>query len=418
MLTISILLFLTGCSDSSRTLSQADPMILQADGSDDDNNANQPVIVPQQVLLAEAGANFILPSYSNLASVAKTFVDEDGALASYCSAGFQSTGEDQLLRSEWLKLVKAVQQTEMHAVGPVTKNGSALRNRITSYHAGPPSFCGIDEVAILHDDPGFDLGGRASNQKGLSALDYLLFNKDLKHSCPPQATLTQSWNQLSEEERFDSRCSAAKVLAEDLAAASDSVLRAWDAEGGNYIETFSAESTVGENFQSFTDALFFLEEGAKDAKLGNPLGIIDACSSVTCPDLIELPHSRTSMAAILENIKAFDMLFQMNDETGFDLLIQEEGFGDVTQRFITNISSAIDFAGSVETTLVDQVDSLEQNALTSDCSNAMANPDTPSDILPSCTLYGLVKRVVDDMKIDFITILNVNLPGGTRADND
>ena len=50
--------------------------------------------------------------------------------------------------------------------------------------------------------------------------------------------------------------------------------------------------------------------------------------------------------------------------------------------------------------------------------NAAANPDVASEVLPACTLYGLIKRVVDDMKIDFVTILNVNLPGGTRADND
>jgi hypothetical protein len=30
----------------------------------------------------------------------------------------------------------------------------------------------------------------------------------------------------------------------------------------------------------------------------------------------------------------------------------------------------------------------------------------------------MVKRIVDDLKIDFVTIVNVSIPGGSQADND
>jgi hypothetical protein len=53
-----------------------------------------------------------------------------------------------------------------------------------------------------------------------------------------------------------------------------------------------------------------------------------------------------------------------------------------------------------------------------ECTNAFANPDQPSTQFPTCTLYGMVKRIVDDLKIDFVTIVNVSIPGGSQSDND
>jgi hypothetical protein len=163
--------------------------------------------------------------------------------------------------------------------------------------------------------------------------------------------------------------------------------------------------------------MFFLEEGAKDAKLGNPLGIVAACSSTTCPNMIQFPHSKLSLAAVDANVISFQALFDVNDETGFDAIIAERGFEEVSQRFTENTQVARSYMETIETDLNGQVD-LVENGSETDCMNAAANPDVASEGLPACTLYGLIKRVVDDMKIDFVTILNVNLPGGTRADND
>ena len=98
-------------------------------------------------------------------------------------------------------------------------------------------------------------------------------------------------------------------------------------------------------------------------------------------------------------------------------MISERGFDDVSQRFLLSIESARAYIKTIETDLNLQVSLVEADS-SSECMNAAANPDVASELLPACTLYGLIKRVVDDMKIDFVAILNVNLPGGTRADND
>ena len=71
---------------------------------------------------------------------------------------------------------------------------------------------------------------------------------------------------------------------------------------------------------------------------------------------------------------------------------------------------------TIDTDLNRQVDLVESGS----------KPTVRTRRKPGCCLRGAarlhivraIKRVVDDMKIDFVTILNVNLPGGTRADND
>jgi hypothetical protein len=49
--------------------------------------------------------------------------------------------------------------------------------------------------------------------------------------------------------------------------------------------------------------------------------------------------------------------------------------------------------------------------------NAAAAPDVESDLV-GCRLVGLLKRVSDDLKIDFVTIVGVSIPDGVQSDND
>lgn len=418
ILLLSLNTLLVACSDSGGDLPVPDSSVLEpvSDSSGQQAEAEDSTPSEQKLLLAVA-EEIILPNYETLKEAAATFNAPNGPLETYCSLGSEALAGGSGFRDSFHQLVNAVEATEMHALGPAMANGAQLRNKISSYHAGPVSTCGIDEIAVLSENAGFDLSERPANQRGMGALDYLLFNKSLLHSCPPQASITSDWNELSESLRFEARCAAAKLLSADLANAASTIHDAWHPDEGDFSSEFTEEATVGQNLQSLTDAMFFLEEGAKDAKLGNPLGIVAACSSTTCPNMIQFPHSKLSLAAVNANVISFQALFDVNEETGFDAVIAERGFDDVSQRFTDNTQVARTYMETIETDLNIQVDLVESGSET-DCMNAAANPDVASEALPACTLYGLIKRVVDDMKIDFVTILNVNLPGGTRADND
>ena len=418
ILLLSLNTLLVACSDSGGDLPVPDASVLEpvSDSSGQQAEAEDSTPSEQKLLLAVA-EEIILPNYETLKEAAATFIAPNGPLETYCSLGSEALAGGSGFRDSFHQLVNAVEATEMHALGPAMANGAQLRNKISSYHAGPVSACGIDEIAVLSENAGFDLSERPANQRGMGALDYLLFNKSLLHSCPPQASITSDWNELSESLRFEARCAAAKLLSADLANAASTIHDAWHPDEGDFSSEFTEEATVGQNLQLLTDAMFFLEEGAKDAKLGNPLGIVAACSSTTCPNMIQFPHSKLSLAAVNANVISFQALFDVNEETGFDAVIAERGFDDVSQRFTDNTQVARMYMETIETDLNIQVDLVESGSET-DCMNAAANPDVASEALPACTLYGLIKRVVDDMKIDFVTILNVNLPGGTRADND
>ena len=418
ILFLSFSALLIGCSDSGGELPVPDSSVLdQASGSSGQQAEAEDSAPSEQKLLLAVAEEIILPNYLALEEAADNFIAPNGPLEAYCDLGPEALTGSSGFRDSFRELINTVEAAEMHALGPAMTNGAQLRNKISSYHDGPISNCGIDEIAVLSGTAGFDLSERPANQRGMGALDYLLFNKSLLHSCPPQASTTSDWNGLSESVRFEARCAAAKLLSADLANAASSLHDAWHPDEGGFIAEFTEEATVGQNFQSLTDAMFFLEEGAKDAKLGNPLGIVAACSSTTCPNMIQFPHSRLSLAAVDANVISFQALFDVNDDTGFDAIIAERGFDEVSQRFIENTQVARSYMETIDTDLTGQVDLVESGSET-DCMNAAANPDVASEVLPACTLYGLIKRVVDDMKIDFVTILNVNLPGGTRADND
>jgi hypothetical protein len=202
-----------------------------------------------------------------------------------------------------------------------------------------------------------------------------------------------------------------------MSAAVDAIANKWDPQGENFRAEFLSDDKLNESLQMVTDGMFYIEEGAKDAKLGNPLGIIVACSALTCPEQIESPFSTSSVQQIIDNLKAFEQIFVSNEQTGFDEHIISEGFPDVSERFIDNLTNTIAFAEAMAPTLKEQV-GLVQSEGDSECTNAFANPDQASARFPACTLYGMVKRIVDDLKIDFVTIVNVSIPGGSQADND
>jgi predicted lipoprotein len=361
----------------------------------------------------------VLPNYQDLEALTTQFSGSDGTLGAYCDAigTADESSQHAAARRDWLAISDKVQASELHVIGPAFENGGSLQFSLNSYMAGPLSTCGVDGIAAQVED-GINIDERSLNQRGIGALEYLLFNDNLDHSCPPQAAATAQWNTLDERTRASQRCQAAQLIAGDMSAAAATLVDKWAPTAQDYRAVFLSEERVGESLQETTDAMFYLEEGAKDAKLGNPLGIVVACSALTCPEQIESPYSVTSLDNIIANVKAFRRIFMSNDETGFDAHLTAEGFPEVAERFINNLEASITYAESIEQSVTEQVAAIATEAEETTCSNAFANPDSPSEQFPLCTLYGKLKTIVDDLKIDFVTIVNVSIPGGSQSDND
>jgi predicted lipoprotein len=410
---------LVGCVDKSRDIESSaqnsDSTYIVTDVQTDSSSDT----FDRSVLMTNLVDNIFIPNYQSTALLAEAFSNDSGSLASYCDA-VGTTGEAAALdavKTGWLAVMDAVQKTEMHVLGPALRNDEALQKRIHSYSTGTLASCALDQAVIESAGATFDVSSRAFNQRGMSAVEYLLFNSDLNHSCSSQVAATADWNNLNENDRKTQRCELAQKLANDITDASSDIYTQWVEGDNSYRAEFLLEEKLGENFQLITDGMFYLETFTKSQKLRLPLGLDDSCSSVTCPNLVESPYSESSLLNIETNTNEFLRIFNGGDGVGFDDLINAEEYAEITLRFQSQLNDVSAKIKEISTPLVDQVALVEADATEQVCINAFANPDQDSDI-SACSLAGLLKRVTDDLKIEFVTIVGVALPGRVQSDND
>ena len=76
--------------------------------------------------------------------------------------------------------------------------------------------------------------------------------------------------------------------------------------------------------------------------------------------------------------------------------------------------AVIDIADASVNTEVASIQTVAQETA---CTNAAAAPDQPNQ-LNVCRLAGSIKRITDDLKIDFVTIVGVMIPDSAQSDND
>ncbi|MGK0440457.1 MAG: putative lipoprotein [Pseudohongiellaceae bacterium] len=389
----------------------------------DDSRGNSDAIATQgfdySAMFANLADNVILPNYQQLATQANALADDNGALASYCSV-IGSAGETAALsaaQADWRELMIAWQPTELHVVGPASDNDNALRNRINSFAETSLSSCGIDQSVVLSQSVGFDLSTRSNSQLGLGALEYLLFNSSLDHTCPPQIIETTGWDTRPDNERKLWRCKHAQKLASDIASASQSLLTTWQGDGGNYRSAFINPNNNAVQLKALSDALFAIEIDVKDNKLGIPLSLKSDCSQVACPQQTESFYAEQSLASIGGNLKGFEQIFFGVGGSSFDDIIIAEGFADVASNFQSLTTNAIDFNNSMSSSLFDQATAIVASGSDTDCLNSAANPDSDQTV-PACSLHGYLKRITDALRTDFVTIVELDLPSRAQADND
>lgn len=371
-------------------------------------------------MMASYADNVIVPSYARFGAETRALSAADGPTGEFCAAiGTPEEGTRRAAaRAAWRDTMSAWQESEVYLVGPAAANGEALRNRIYSYASGSPlSTCAIDQAVVLAEDPDFDLQTRSLNQRGLEAIEYLLFNDDPGHSCPDSIEETRGWDSRPEIERRRLRCEYALDLAADVHSAGASLLDAWQPQGDNYRSEFVDPTNLDANFEALSDALFYIELETKDRKLGIPTGINAACSRLTCPEVAESRFSDTALANLRANLVGFRDGLTGGLGLGFDDIIAEKGFSSVNQEFLDNVEAAIALIDSMPASLQEQIDAIEASGSDAECINSAANPDSVQTV-PACSLHGYLKRITDSLRTEFITAVDVDLPDGAGGDND
>ena len=163
-----------------------------------------------------------------------------------------------------------------------------------------------------------------------------------------------------------------------------------------------------------------MDKQAKDRKMSYPVGIKAECPTTSCPEQTESKYSETSFENVKNNVQSFIDLYKGGTGSGFDDLIIDAGNPADAGTNIETTSQAVITAitNNSGTSIYDQATAINDATTDGACTDAYANPDPVTAGYSACSIAGLLKRVTDLLKIDFVTIVNVNLPGSVQSDND
>jgi predicted lipoprotein len=362
-----------------------------------------------RAVLSSVGERVILASLSEFERTAEALV------AATDRAAASGMVEDRdAARAAWRTAMRAWQHVEMLQVGPAglglyTLGGRGLRDEI---HPWPlVSFCSVDEdtVAPIHADPAL-LGAEPVNTRGLSAIEYVLFDESGENRCGPTSAINTSgsWAALGADEIARRRlvfAHSASVVVRDRAR---ELRIAWSPDGEDFLGTFrtaGAGSTLYTTARSalngLSDALFYLYKDVVDLKLGIPAGVYVDCTTTTCPDRVESPWSDTSLDHVRANLEAFRDAYlgaaPPVEGFGFDDLLRGVGADDLDRRIQEAI--AVAFAA------FDAVDGPLELAVDADRADVVA-------------LHDAILAVANLFKDEVLVILDLTLPNRVEGDND
>ena len=305
------------------------------------------------------------------------------------------------------------QVMEMMQFGP-TAPGTAFgaqdfRDNIYSWPR--VSRCLVEEeiVARTYESPQFSTV-LLTNKRGLGALEYLLFYEGSDTACGSTSTAVAGWMALSASEKDARKRAYAVAAAHDVAVRAVGLDAAWDPAAGNFVQTMRTAGTGNPVYPSTQDALnavsnaiFYIETEVKDMKLAKPLGLdMMACPNEICPELRESLFAGRSKANLVANADGLRRLVAGcgPDYSGlaFDDLLTAVGDGTQAEALRTRAAAIRPTIDAIEEADLDQ-------ALIQDKPSVRA-------------VYDAMKGVTDIIKVDFATVLDLELPEGVFGDVD
>ena len=385
--------------------------------SENDTTPDANIALQQQVLTSMANA--VLPV---LQSAQTNFQNLETKVEEYCDeVELSSANIDTSLASAktaWQDAMTQWQKAEVMNFGPAKDGGNnSIRERIYSWPA--VSSCFVDGAVVAYDDDAgaFSISNQTPRRIGLDALEYLLFNDNLNHSCSTDSSTTSgtfgAWDSRSDNDRSLARCKYAAVVAEDISNQSSTLLTQWQGAGDNYAQQLSTAGTTSTRYSSardalneISDAMFYIEKELKDLKVAEPAGISASCATASCPELIESQYAEHSLENIKANLEGFLALLN----NGMDTLLNNVDLSSVATEMTTHANAAISSIDNYSGTFKDSLVGLDE----ADCTNSTSE----NRLEPACALHADIKKVTDLLKSDFVIALNFAIPQTAEGDND
>ena len=363
----------------------------------------------QMSLLQNLTDNVIVPTYTKFAELA---VAQDTAVGNYCNAlTSQATDAEamqNLAKQSWRDAMAVWQMAEVMQLGPLLDNNNSLRNKIYSWPN--TSACAVDQDVVLAEQGGYDISTRTASRKGLDAIEYLLFNPNLNHSCTVFGTQPLDWDNRTQESRTAARCALAKIVAGDLVSNGEELVTAWNgtATALGYADILKNAGQVDNIFSDVhdavndvSDAIFYIDTLTKDAKLATPLGrVANDCGLIPCVENVESRFAFNSLQNIINNIQGLNMIFlggETDSGVGFDDYLIDVGAAETATQMRGDLTVVSEFATALQQSLSELL---------------AQDPQQVQQV------HDQLKKVTDNMKTDFIQSLALELPATSAGDND
>jgi predicted lipoprotein len=361
--------------------------------------------------------NVITPTYQQFSELASS---QKEAVTQYCNvektANTSLALETKLVAQEsWRSAMNGWQLVEMMQLEPLLKDDGVLRNNIYSWPT--KNSCGVDlDVSFFKADSingqPYDITKRTPSRKSLVAVEYLLFNDNLVHSCTGTATPVD-WNNQSEQYRKIARCEFAVEVTSDIQNNAQILLTDWLGVDGNsgYAAKLKSAGKPGSEFATehdavnkLSDALFYFSKFTKDAKLAKPLGLFaNNCGTQACSQEVESTYAEYSLENIVNNLQALKMFMQgglsaeESSLLGFNDYLIDVGDSSSAETINKHLALAIASTQSYQESLAKTLD------------------NDPDKVMQT---HDQVKKITDKLKSDFITSLALELPKTAAGDND
>jgi predicted lipoprotein len=366
--------------------------------------------------------NVITPTFVQFSAMAtsqqlaiKNYCQQENSYAQGHSSEQLVNDSKALAKESWRIATNTWQQAEMMQLSPLLIGDGALRNNIYSWPT--QNTCGVDldvtyfKAGSVNGQP-YNIATRTASRKSLVAVEYLLFNDNLDHTCTGSTVPTQ-WNNQTEQYRKVARCEYAGEVANDIENNATQLITAWLGNDGNggYAAKLKAAGTEDSDFATqhdavneLSDAIFYVDKFTKDGKLAKPLGLFaNECGAQACPNAVEAKYSAHSITNITNNLQALKMFMQGSlstdeaDALGFRHYLMDVGDKVTADTIDDLIELAIESTKNYQTSL------------------ATTLAENPDKVLQT---HGDVKNITDKLKSDFIISLALELPKTSAGDND
>lgn len=382
------------------TLSLTSYMVMTLSACSDSISGQQSDSQLELDLIKSVNDNVYTPAVNTFAEQTSSLV---ASVQNYCSdvADNQShTDSLTAAQASWTEATNNWQSLELMQVAQV----SSYRNSI---YSGPSNNqCAVDQdVVNFESNPDYNITARSNSRRGLDALEYLLFNQNLDHSCPTEAA-PDGWNTRTEQNRRLARCQFAVEVAQDIQSSTNQLQQVW--ANSNVFTEFLAQvnntnnvfDDANEAVNTIADALFYIDTITKDMKLAKPVGLkANSCQSSACTDDLESEFARHSLENIKTNLIALQTVFyggtNSAEATGFDDYLIAANATDLVTNMNTDIQTAIAACDDFEGSMFDSV------------------TNNPQQIID---LHTKVKAVTDNLKVAFISVLQLAQTGAGDGD--